>query len=346
MPQSRVELMDTNDTLVGYAENETDYDNSTTEDNNQCSEPYPLSVPPAVDYAQAAITIVIITLSMTINSMIIYLIARFKQLQQRSFYLALQHIIVNLIYTLFVLPTVVVTSIVHSWVFGSVMCLVIGGSNTLFFSAHYMMLIVMALDRLLVVFMPFFYNRHGNKIAVGLSIIFWLFIISSLTASIVLGCYAFASTYKTCSVATCGRACAVYAPLYASIMILSGLLVPLVLYLILYLKGRQLQHNVEVGMSPEEKAKAAFNGRICKTFAVIALALIGVGFVAFIFCVWFIIASEVTLKYYIAQSLIGRTLSNSITIVDPIIILRNRDVRDAWAERRRLPVKCVRKHSV
>ena len=75
-------VMDINDTLPICASNETDCDNSTIEDNDQCSEPFPSYVPPTVDYVQAAITIIIIALSITINSMIIYLIARFKQLRQ------------------------------------------------------------------------------------------------------------------------------------------------------------------------------------------------------------------------------------------------------------------------
>ena len=325
--------MDGNNTLPICAGNETDCNNSTVEDSDQCSVPYPSNIPPAVDYVQAAITIIIITLSLTINSIIVYLVFRYKQLRQRSFYLALQLIVINFIYTLLVLPTVVVTSIIRSWIFGSVMCIILGASTSFFFTGHYMMILTMALDRFFAVFMPFFYNRHGNKIAVVLSIILWPLSSLGPIAAIVLDCYTFIPMYKTCASSACNSACALFVPIYGWIFVLSCNVIPLMVYVALYLKGKQLQRKANVGMSPEEKAKTAFNGRVCKTFAIIAMVFIGVGLTSFVFYAWFTIEfSRVTLEYYIAQSLVGRTMASSITIADPVIILRNRDVHDAWSK--------------
>ena len=326
-------VMDANSTFPSCAGNETDCVSNSTEQ-PKC---YPSFAPLAVGYVQAVITILIIVFSLGVNSMIIYLIARFKELRQRSFFLALQLIVINLVYTVLLLPTVVVGSIVHSWVFGPVMCTIIGGYNDFFFSCHFIMLIVMALDRFFAVFMPFFYDRHGNKIAIGLSITAWVFVSIRPITELALGCFRFVLTHKTCCGTGCSTpgGCAVFIPVFSWLAVLSGIIVPTTVYVVLYLKGRQLQHNIDVGLSLEEKARAAFNGRICKTFAMIVLAYVGVGLVVLIFYGWFTIAPEATLEsleFYVLQCLIGRTFSSSITIVNPIIILRNRDVRDAWAK--------------
>ena len=328
--------MDNNDTLPICAGNETDCNNnSTVEDNDQCLVPYPSFAPPAVDYVQAAVTVLIIVLSITINSIIVHLITCFKQLWQRSFFLALQAIVINLVFTALVLPTVVVTSILRSWVFGSAMCGIIGGSNTFFFTGQYLMLVVMALDRFLTVFMPFFYDRHGNKIAVGMSIITWSYAFFDAIISTALGCTTFVPMYKTCIGAFCNKICAVIVNAHTGIVTLSSIIVPLVVYMILYLKGKQLQHETNVGMSPEERAKTAFNGRICKTFAIIAVAFLGVILISFSFYGWFILAPDITTEFYIIQCFAAYTLASCTTITNPIIILRNRDVYDAWAEHRR-----------
>ena len=89
-------------------------------DNYSNADPFP----PVIDYIQAAITLVIIVGSMTVNLLIVYLVVCFKRLRQRTFLLALLLITFNLCLTVVVLPVVFVSAVLRRWVFGDVACLI------------------------------------------------------------------------------------------------------------------------------------------------------------------------------------------------------------------------------
>ena len=98
------------------------------------------------------------------------------------------------------------------------------------------------------------------------------------------------------------------------------------------MRGRQLDCKVSTA---EENAKRQFNKRVFKTFFIIILSFGIVDIIVIIQYCWQVLVGDVTLGMYIVQSLIGRTIANSLTITNPIIILRNKDVRDAWKELRK-----------
>ena len=106
----------------------------------------------------------------------------------------------------------------------------------------------------------------------------------------------------------------------------------MVLYVAMYLRGRQLDRKV---MTVEENKKRQFNKRVLKTFFIIFIVIGGVGITSLVLFMSSLIISKITLGYYIVHTLIGRTVSNSTVIADPIIILRNKDVRDAWNEHKK-----------
>lgn len=322
-----------NITLSPCAVNETDFycDNSTTSTDVCALRPVPAFVPPAVDYVQAGIMLVVMLASVSVNAIFIYLVLRYKQLRQRAFFLALELVVINLIYTITVQPAIIVGAIAREWLFGYAMCHIIAGISGAFFVAHFLMLFVLALDRAFTVFMPFFYDRHGSKIAIGMSVALWAISLSRPVIEASLGCVTFVPTYKICaSTGSCNSVCSVFVPTFAWLVTVPGIIAPLVLYVAMYLKGRQLNKRVAIA---NNSRSAVFNKRIFKTFFILLVAIIGVALTAFILFTWFLIATTVTIEFYITQVLIGRTLSNSITIADPIILLRNKDVRDAWKGR-------------
>ena len=106
---------------------------------------------------------------------------------------------------------------------------------------------------------------------------------------------------------------------------------PLVLYLLMYLRGRALDKKV---MTDEEFKKRQFNKRVIKTYLLIFIIIGGVGAASIMFFLWALVTSPITLGQYIVLTLIGHTMSSSVTITGPVVILRNRDVHDAWKERK------------
>ena len=306
--------------------NETALDCNTSTSSDLCAlQPVPSFVPSIVDYAQAGIMLVVMITSISINTIFIYLVLRYKELRQRAFFLAVELVTINLIYTITVQPMIIVGAIAREWVLGYAMCHVIAGISGAFFVAHFLMLLVLALDRAFTVFMPFYYERHGSKIAFGMSVALWAISLSRPISEAALGCVTFVPTYKICaSTGSCNSICSVYVPVFAWIVTVPGIVAPLVLYVVMYMKGRQLNRQVV------ENSESPFNKRIFKTFFILLVAIIGVALTAFILFTWLLVSTTITIEFYIIQVLIGRTLSNSITIADPVILLRNQDVRNAW----------------
>lgn len=98
----------------------------------------------------------------------------------------------------------------------------------------------------------------------------------------------------------------------------------------MYLRGRQLDRKV---LTAEENSKRLFNKRVLKTFLLILLTLGCFGCIRIVLFIWKIFTDELTLGTYIVQYIIGDAVGHFITVANPLIILRNRDVRDAWKER-------------
>ena len=82
-------------------------------------------------------------------------------------------------------------------------------------------------------------------------------------------------------------------------------------------------------MTAEENAKRLFNKRILKTFLIILLPLGGVSLTSAVLFIWVVLTDNLTLGAYAAQCF-GNVVGYSVIIIDSIIILRNKDVHDAW----------------
>ena len=113
--------------------------------------------------------------------------------------------------------------------------------------------------------------------------------------------------------------------------VFAGVIVPIVLYVMMYLKGRQL--NKKLVSSKEMETKGLFNKRIFRTFLILLIVLVGVSIIGGVLLTWFLVNPTITLAFYIVQVLVACTVSNSLTIAYPIIILSNREVREAWKNR-------------
>ena len=209
--------------------NETNCDN-TTASLQQCGQ-HDNEFPAVIDYLQGIITLFIIAGSLCINLVIIYMIIRSKKLHQKAFYLALQLMVVNVLFALLVLPGVVVSSIAREWIFGKVICVILGMLNSAFFIAQYFIALVLTLDRFFTIFAPFFYEQHGTKVAIVMSLLLWLFALCRAIIVYVLGCIAYVPSFKLCgSVGGCMPVCAATNIVTAGIVLLFCAILPILLY--------------------------------------------------------------------------------------------------------------------
>ena len=293
----------------------------------------PPDVPAAVDYAYAAIVLLIAISSTLLNGFIVCLVARHKTLHQRTFYLSLQINVLHLIFSCTVLVAVFVSASVGEWIFGDFMCQIVGFMLDTYASVRFLLMFVLALDRYFTVFLPFFYAKHGSHAAIVFSLAVWIVSVvrMSLAFQGVLDCYTYVPTFSVCTaVLKCSKQCEIFIQSTFSVTILLGGFVPLFLYIGLVWKARRLQKRLTLTDADTNKHER----RAIITFAILFASLLGCSVPAFIlYMLTFVLSGPPDPAFLAVQKLVGRTFFFSLTIVDAVAIMRNRDVRDVLCHR-------------
>ena len=304
-------------------------------------------VPPAVVITQGVIFAIINVLSLGLNGFVLFAIIRFKVLQQRTFILALQIIIPHFVASFTVLPTSVAAAFGDKWFFGSIGCNILGVLHDAHLSVRYIFMLVLVLDRVFNVFMPYFNMRHGAKLAGIMSLIAWLIIIVRITLSLegVLSCYAYVPILKACTgIGSCSSACNVYLATWISTSVPCTTIVPFILSIGMCIKGRRLirRHSTSSNnsfMSTRSTDPTVVNPQPQhwhrETRAMTTVIIL---FVAFIICtlppfilyfIQFVIFKSLGIfpppSFSAVYMLVGSTLLYFQTVADPIVIMRNQD---------------------
>ena len=294
-------------------------------------------VPAAVDIIQASLITIQIILGLLLNSFVVYLVVRFKSLQTRPYFLALQIVIVQLLYTVLVLPSMLVSAIAREWILGIIACCVIGGLHDLLVTVRYMLSLVLALDRTFTVLFPFRYQRYALWVCITMSVMaFSVGITRVVTALVLLECVTYIPTFKTCSAASCSNYCIGHSILFSSIIIVCGVIASILLYLLLFWKGYQLNKRLEIiteGAEAAEMERLRWqeHKRTIVTFVILVAVLVFCAFPPYVFYVLhFTLGLEGSSKaLLILQILVGRTCLNSLSFADALVIMKNRDFREA-----------------
>ena len=306
-------------------------------------------VPPAVAITQGVIFAIINILSLGLNGFVLFAIIRFKLLQQRTFILALQIIIPHFIASFTVLPTSVAAAFGDQWYYGSIGCNILGVLHDAHLSARYIFMLVLVLDRVFNVFMPYFNMRHGAKLAIIMSLIGWLFIMLRITLSLegVLSCYAYVPILKACTgIGSCSTACNVYLATWITGAVLFTQVVPFFLSIAMCVKGRRLNRRRPSVASTDSMMSENGNGVSTHPANPVrqwrhdyrAMTTVVIFFVAFIICalppfilyfIQFVIFNSLGIfpppSYSAIYMLVGSTLLYFQTVADPIVIMRNQD---------------------
>ena len=279
--------------------------------------------------------------SITLNSFVMFLVAKYKKLHTLSFAVALQIMAVDIVFTIsFVLP-VVATASVDSWPFGNHACVVSGYVTFTAAITRLFLMFVFVIDRFLSVFTPYFYPRHSIKIIVTLSVASWVLIIAAHAIVLpgALDCYTFVEPLNACVVsASCSQHCMIFLNMHLAILGLLPMLVPSILYCALYCKARALRRETVVptnpGSGPTNDAALKENRkrelRATVTFFLLFITILPAVAPTSIVNV---VVDSVTSASYVSLSLRAvRAVSAAflclLLISDPIVIMRNQDVRE------------------
>ncbi len=316
----------------------------------------PPEVPVAVNIIQGVIALLIIVFSLLLNSLLLVLVVKYKKLRERQFYLALQITASHIVFSITVLVTVCVTSFAEEWILGDVVCQIVGPLHDMWVAQRFFFTLVLTLDRAFTLFLPFHYGPHSKKVSIFMSLVAWFFTVNRVSVVMKFGldCYTYVPSFKTCTAVNCSDACQVFILTYSALFILSGAVLPFLIYLVVFSKAKKARRSIRrLSITPlggledrqrVQQANTERDRRAMVTILILFCALIGCTIPPYtMYTVQFALPKEdgpypVLL---ILQVLIGRTCLNLLTVIDPLVIMRNRDVRDITEKLRRKYFKCV-----
>ena len=302
----------------------------------------PPDIPPVVDHIQATIVMVMLVLSLVLNGFVVFLVARYRVLQHRGFFLALQLVVANLVSNSVVRLVTFTNCIARRWLYGDIMCELFGILQYGLAAVRFLLMLVLALDRTFTVFLPFHYAKHGNKISTVMSLAAWSvsFVRVLIPLRGVMNCYAYLPAFKICTAVSCSSTCQIYTLSMLGVLGALGCLVPFLLYILLFCKAKKLKRQLRLTpvttpggiRAPTDVFRSQQNRRTLVTFLILSIALVGSVLPPFIlYAIQFAFPGKPPSVLLVLQILLGRTFFYALSVADPIVILRNSDVKEVTA---------------
>ena len=298
---------------------------------------------------QIIYNLLLILFGLPLNSMVIYLVWKFKRLQNLSFIVALQVVVVNLVNLTFRIVPVLITTTTEKWLFGEHACAILGCISFLTIISRGMLMLVLVIDRFLTVSMPFSLTKRRHRMMLSLIVIFWTISVLYSVALLpgLLDCYTFVPSRWRCLISpSCSDLCVVAGNVVQCVIILPYSVVPLFLYTALFLKARRFQNVIpsvndltDDGDAPkrEWRATITFFLMFITFFAVIVPSI-----AVYMFSSSFFTASDKPLWFIIIEVAVTLLLILDLSVIlDPIFIIRNKDVKEVMLTLSWIPEWCI-----
>jgi hypothetical protein len=297
--------------------------------------PYSSALTITVRVLYAAFHIIALLAAIILNALVIVLVAKFKKLHNHSFAVAFQVAAINLLRSLVLLvnqPNVMA----GRWLFGEFMCAFTGVIQGTIL-VRVLLMFAFVIDRYLAVFYPYWYPKHKGKIIICLSIASSAIpLLSSIPFLPGLGdCYSFSLIVLTCiRTSNCSIKCSLASGIHVGVLLAFSTIVPFIMYAQLFHKGRKIQREEKRHVS-ETAAATNLQRRMRRStltffilfIAVIAFVLPNSLLTVIIGVVTRLLGDELHPVLYVLTVCNFAVMSIAF-IVDPIIIMRNPDMRE------------------
>ena len=296
--------------------------------------------PSFLDPIQAALLTFLFASGLALNGFAFFLVARFKALRRRDFVLALQVLMADLLLVCY-LPVVIATRFVGSAaVEGAIGCSILGFFGVLFNVIRYGAMFVLAFDRFNTVFFPFAYSARANLMAVVLSASLWSFGIVYSVIPAVVNCYGMGPSTGRCTIyPACSKKCAIIRNFFYAVVIALGVVLPTVMYSVMFWKGRRLSKPIATGSLAMPPSVDSTHHRARVTFFILFLTLCGC--ILPIYLGFALLPIQNTHpKVYWGYAGLSLSFLDCVVVLDPITIMRNKDVTDKIKELWR-SIKCA-----
>ena len=262
-----------------------------------------------------------------LNSFVVFLILRYEVLRRREFALVLQVVAADLISVTCFFPVVIITRPTGLWSsLGPSWCSVLGFIQLFFTSFRYTAMFLLSFDRFNMVFFPFTYPLHGNKIMVPLTVLVWIVSVLMAIIPLFIQCYSFQLPNGFCTVSSsCSQVCYAYRLLLDSVSYIAGAMAPIILYSLMYLRSVQLKKKVAIMES--EAAADESNRRARGTFLLLFVSLMGCSLPELANFILLPLKSSHAEVYWDYRGL-SVTALYTVVILDPLVIMKHQDMKN------------------
>lgn len=278
------------------------------------------------------------------NCLVLVLVAKYKRLRRRSFIVGFSVIVADLAFDLtYHLPSVVSVAATR-WPFSDLVCTVTAGTSLYCFITRWYTMAVLAIDRFCNVKFPFSYERHSKLIISVLITVAWLLPLFVASPNLVVADIVFRQNIGSCrfDCEEAGKACNGYTALVWTSAFTIGAGVPTLLYVWLYRKARRLRASstVVLGQVSVQVASGAIvsqpmgalerNTRELQaviTFAIVFITFVLTGLPAYSILIARLVNVERWCNIPIYVHFVANLIFMSSTMLDPLVIMRERDFR-------------------
>jgi hypothetical protein len=178
--------------------------------------------------------------ALILNTMVIWLVAKFKKLRKTSLSILLQVVVLDLVLSLLLLSGLV-TSITQHWLFGEYGCALSGFLTSFISLARTLLLGVFAINRFIGHAWPTLYRKKKMTVTLILCGASWVLpsLFSLVMLPGLLDCYRFIPSAKVCLLSSaCNDSCSSLVKIYG-IIFLPVVIIPAILLAILHCKARK-----------------------------------------------------------------------------------------------------------
>ena len=265
-----------------------------------------------------------------LNFLVIVAIAACKLLWTHSFMVVLQVVTVDLLLAILVPVIIISSTTAGHWLFDWQVCVCIGFIIILYIFIRTLLIAILVVDRFLIIFAPFAYQKMETKAVIFLSGTAWVLAIAVCILFLpgMFDCYGYNSTVKLCChEASCGGNCvSMYAIIFVGILSPSCI-VPFILHILLVLKDGQLKTVISTGGNAGDGKKHDF--KVTMTLYLSNLFLL----------IWFLSVTG-AIKQSLIDSSVGRFTVNIVSaatytlivVVHPLVVLHHQDAKPTMAQ--------------
>ena len=238
------------------------------------------NIHPAFTIAQACIAAGVLILGVSLNLVLTMALIKFRHLMDEAFILCISVFIANVVVSLSIGIGMVSSAATRSWPLGYGGCQILGFLSHMAIVSRWITLGMLSIDRFCRVFFTYCYPRHSKTVLKIMAVFPWIVVAPRCILSLfnIHTKFDFSAALPGCFYrSNCNGSAVCINLVYADYLLVlaSGSCLPIVLYSILYIKGRRLLRATETHPLPapseQEEANNRRQRKATKTFALMVI---------------------------------------------------------------------------